>query len=57
MSYCKDTSDLGPRQHQGDTAQIDGPLPPNWMSTVDAVSGDTYYWNIHTGHTQWEHPG
>ena len=32
-------------------------LPPGWQSAVDPEDGDTYYYNLNTGESTWEHPG
>jgi hypothetical protein len=31
-------------------------LPPGWVTGIDEASGHTYYYNEHTGHSQWEPP-
>ena len=32
-------------------------LPPGWQSAVDPEDGDTYYYNLKTGESTWDHPG
>jgi DNA-directed RNA polymerase II subunit RPB2 len=32
------------------------PLPPGWSSANDPATGNTYYFNMSTGVTQWERP-
>lgn len=38
------------------SAPVENDLPPNWTSAVDPDTGDTYYANIVTGETTWDHP-
>ena len=40
------------QQKSNDTA-IDGDLPPDWIASVDPVSGEEYYFNEETGETTW----
>ena len=32
------------------------PLPPGWQQVYDHHSGQTYYWNAATNHSQWNRP-
>ena len=36
--------------------QQGGQLPPGWITQVDQQSGQQYYYNQQTGHTQWDFP-
>lgn len=39
------------------TPTPEAPLPPGWESTIDNLSGKTYYFNRATGESSWEAPG
>ncbi|OQR83591.1 hypothetical protein ACHHYP_14530 [Achlya hypogyna] len=38
-------------------AQAESELPDDWLESVDAATGDVYYWNEKTNETSWTKPG
>ncbi|KAL9675262.1 hypothetical protein QQ045_003463 [Rhodiola kirilowii] len=42
--------------HTHSTTATPAVLPPGWVEAKDPVSGVPYYYNQHTGKTQWEKP-